>query len=48
MGKEVSDDAIYELIGRMGVDPTKGINFEVFKRILMLFPARYSCYCNDD
>jgi hypothetical protein len=41
MGGEVSDDAIIQLIDRMGVDHTKGIDFQVFKRILMLFPSRY-------
>jgi hypothetical protein len=40
MGGEVSDDAIIQLIDRMGVDHTKGIDFQVFKRILMLFPSR--------
>jgi hypothetical protein len=42
MSTEVSDDDIIQLIDRMGVDHTKGIDFQVFKRILMLFPSRYT------
>lgn len=40
MSTEVSDGDIIQLIDRMGVDHTKGIDFQVFKRILMLFPSR--------
>jgi hypothetical protein len=42
MSTEVSDGDIIQLIDRMGVDHTKGIDFQVFKRILMLFPSRYT------
>jgi len=40
MSKEVPDSAIMELIDRLGVDHSKGLNFQDFKRILMLFPSR--------
>jgi len=43
MSKEVPDSAIMELIDRLGVDHSKGLNFQDFKRILMLFPSRCVC-----
>ncbi len=41
MSKYVSDTEIKDLIGRLDIDGVvKGINFEEFKKFLMLFPSR--------